>query len=897
MKNKIKITLAITLALMMVALNVMLIACDDDKTYYNNETDNVVFATQPADGVFNPFFSTSAVDGSMVGLTQIGMLGNDKDGNEAYGPNEAVVTLDYEEVLEGPAINPTYTTYKFVLKNNVKFSNGSPLTIKDVLFNLYVYLDTMYTGSSTIYSTDIVGLKAYRTQTRTESEQDAFMKKFEQNATTRKNNLLNAWDDIVVNIDENAKEDIDLLRTALQQYKQDNTGFDYIVDDFEKAVELFREELQNDFNNARGTYEDIDFKDKEGNLYKNLLKSDNEAFLYNENEIKWNRQTGKLESSLTTGDDFTTIREMSEAEVIDYVFNRHMPANLDQVLDGWATSATFREYLVNDELSRYNANNPTAVPNIEGIKFANFDEACEVNGISYGVPEYNQDGSVKDGYNEVLTIKINGVDPKAKWNFSFGVAPMYYYSDKSHIDAFNYAENRFGVERGNSDFMQNVIKDPEKIGVPVGAGPYAASKASGGITNIKGSDFRPQSQGVIYFERNPYFVMGPAKIKTIRYSEIDSKNQLNSLYNGSIDFAEPNAKKETEDELKGKKKDGIGYDTVDTMGYGYIGINASKVPSLNVRQAIMHSIDTLEIVNYYKGTAEEIYRSMSKSSWAYPSNAIAYYPYIGGPIPTQLGDANGNIKSDSELLDPIDEQLIVNPDYIDFVREKGKKAGERFSNEEQIEFLQSIIEADGYLYDSNRGYYYKGQNKCEYEFAIAGNDPDHPAYSAMLAAGQLLEKVGMKITVRPRSDALTQLASGGLTVWAAAWGSTIDPDMYQVYHKDSTATSTLNWGYRAIKANAGGRYSRELAMVNTLSQWIEEGRETLDQPERERTYHKCLNEVMRLAVELPTYQRQDLYAYNFNKIDESTFTPEGDRSAFKGIISEMYTLSMVVKDR
>lgn len=897
MKNKIKITLAITLALMMVALNVMLIACDDDKTYYNNETDNVVFATQPADGVFNPFFSTSAVDGSMVGLTQIGMLGNDKDGNEAYGPNEAVVTLDYEEVLEGPAINPTYTTYKFVLKNNVKFSNGSPLTIKDVLFNLYVYLDTMYTGSSTIYSTDIVGLKAYRTQTRTESEQDAFMKKFEQNATTRKNNLLNAWDDIVVNIDENAKEDIDLLRTALQQYKQDNTGFDYIVDDFEKAVELFREELQNDFNNARGTYEDIDFKDKEGNLYKNLLKSDNEAFLYNENEIKWNRQTGKLESSLTTGDDFTTIREMSEAEVIDYVFNRHMPANLDQVLDGWATSATFREYLVNDELSRYNANNPTAVPNIEGIKFANFDEACEVNGISYGVPEYNQDGSVKDGYNEVLTIKINGVDPKAKWNFSFGVAPMYYYSDKSHIDAFNYAENRFGVERGNSDFMQNVIKDPEKIGVPVGAGPYAASKASGGITNIKGSDFRPQSQGVIYFERNPYFVMGPAKIKTIRYSEIDSKNQLNSLYNGSIDFAEPNAKKETEDELKGKKKDGIGYDTVDTMGYGYIGINASKVPSLNVRQAIMHSIDTLEIVNYYKGTAEEIYRSMSKSSWAYPSNAIAYYPYIGGPIPTQLGNANGNIKSDSELLDPIDEQLIVNPDYIDFVREKGKKAGERFSNEEQIEFLQSIIEADGYLYDSNRGYYYKGQNKCEYEFAIAGNDPDHPAYSAMLAAGQLLEKVGMKITVRPRSDALTQLASGGLTVWAAAWGSTIDPDMYQVYHKDSTATSTLNWGYRAIKANAGGRYSRELAMVNTLSQWIEEGRETLDQPERERTYHKCLNEVMRLAVELPTYQRQDLYAYNFNKIDESTFTPEGDRSAFKGIISEMYILSMVVKDR
>ena len=903
MKNKIKITLSVTLALMLVIMNVMLIACKDNREYFDNETDNVVFATQPADGVFNPFFSTSAVDGSMVGLTQIGMLGNNKNGEVAYGSKEAVVTLVYQEVIEGPAEDPTYTTYKFVLKNNIKFSDGSPLTIKDVLFNLYVYLDTMYTGSSTIYSTDIVGLKAYRTQTRTESEQKAFMKRFETNATTRKNNLINAWTNIIRE-NENAKEDIDLLRGELQKIQaaapaptEQNPGNAYVLDDFNQAVKLFREELQSDYNNARGTYEDIDFKDKDNHLYKNLLKSDNEAFLYNENEITWNRQTGKLESTLTLDDDFSDIRAMSEADVIDYVFDRHMPAELDQILDGWATAATFREYLVNNELSRYNETHPTSVPNIEGIQFANFSEACEVNGHSYDVPQYNEDGSVKDGSNEVLTIKINGVDPKAKWNFSFGVAPMYYYSDKTHADAFNYEQNRFGVERGSEDFMNNIVKDPAKIGVPVGAGPYAASKASGGITNIKGSDFRPQSQGVIYFERNPYFVMGPAKIKTIRYTEIDSKNQLNSLYSGSLDFAEPNAKKETEDELKGKKKDGIGYDTIDTMGYGYIGINASKVPSLNVRQAIMHSINTLEIVGYYKGTAEEIYRPMSKASWAYPENAIAYYPYVGSPIPTQLGDANGNIKSDSELLDPIDEQLIVNPDYLDFIREKGKKAGEVLTESEQIEFLQGIIEADGYTFDANRGYYYKGQNKCEYEFAIAGNDPDHPAYSAMLAAGQLLEKVGMKINVRPRSDALTQLASGGLTVWAAAWGSTIDPDMYQVYHKDSTATSTLNWGYRSIKANAGGRYDRELTIVNSLSEHIEAGRKTLDQDEREEIYHKCLNEVMRLAVELPTYQRKDLYAYNAKKIDESTFTPDNDRSAFKGIISEIYNLSMVVKDR
>ena len=65
----------------------------------------------------------------------------------------------------------------------------------------------------------------------------------------------------------------------------------------------------------------------------------------------------------------------------------------------------------------------------------------------------------------------------------------------------------------------------------------------------------------------------------------------------------------------------------------------------------------------------------------------------------------------------------------------------------------------------------------------------------MAHAKQILDKLGMSITVKNDKDALLLLASDGLTVWAAAWGSTIDPDMYQVYHKDSTAGSTLNWKF------------------------------------------------------------------------------------------------------
>ena len=129
----------------------------------NANADAFVIMTEQLDGLFNPFFYTSAPDGTIVSMTQIGMLGSKYENGEvkvAYGENEAVVVKDYDVVENGDK-----TVYTFVLKNGIKFSDGQPLTMEDVLFNYYVYLDPVYTGSNTLYSTDIVGLAEYRTQT------------------------------------------------------------------------------------------------------------------------------------------------------------------------------------------------------------------------------------------------------------------------------------------------------------------------------------------------------------------------------------------------------------------------------------------------------------------------------------------------------------------------------------------------------------------------------------------------------------------------------------------------------------------------------------------------------------------------------------------------------------
>ena len=131
MKKKI-ISLALCLAICL-SMAVSFTGC-------SGKADALVIMSEQLDGLFNPCFSTSAPDGTIVGMTQIGMLSSkyvNGDVQVAYGDNEAVVTKDYS-ITENADGTVTYT---FVLKNGIKFADGHPLTMEDVLFNYYVYLD------------------------------------------------------------------------------------------------------------------------------------------------------------------------------------------------------------------------------------------------------------------------------------------------------------------------------------------------------------------------------------------------------------------------------------------------------------------------------------------------------------------------------------------------------------------------------------------------------------------------------------------------------------------------------------------------------------------------------------------------------------------------------------
>ena len=159
----------VSLALVAVAISTSLpfSACNEQEPVFSSPLKISIDALE---GNFNPFFATLASDCEIVKQTQISMLTTDATGKFVCGEKQPTVALSYKESLKKgdetttSAQEATSTEYEFVIKNGIKFSDGTPLTIKDVLFNLYVYLDPMYTGPATVSSTKIQGLNAYRWQ-------------------------------------------------------------------------------------------------------------------------------------------------------------------------------------------------------------------------------------------------------------------------------------------------------------------------------------------------------------------------------------------------------------------------------------------------------------------------------------------------------------------------------------------------------------------------------------------------------------------------------------------------------------------------------------------------------------------------------------------------------------
>ena len=120
--------------------------------------------------IFSPFFSESAYDQDVWAMTAVHLLDNDRLGavvekgvhTETIPYNGTDYTYPGLADLTVTANADGTVDYDFTLRDGVKFSDGTPLTVDDVIFSMYVLSDPTYDGSSTFFSLPIEGMAAYR---------------------------------------------------------------------------------------------------------------------------------------------------------------------------------------------------------------------------------------------------------------------------------------------------------------------------------------------------------------------------------------------------------------------------------------------------------------------------------------------------------------------------------------------------------------------------------------------------------------------------------------------------------------------------------------------------------------------------------------------------------------
>lgn len=124
------------------------------------EEGTLVIANEDMNQVFSPFFSTTVPDRTVHELvTAAPLVEFDKN---ALPTNNGLGESDWDHPEERQVDGKTNYVYKVKLKDNVKTSDGKPLTVDDVIFCFKVYLDPTYDGASTIYTTPIKGALNYK---------------------------------------------------------------------------------------------------------------------------------------------------------------------------------------------------------------------------------------------------------------------------------------------------------------------------------------------------------------------------------------------------------------------------------------------------------------------------------------------------------------------------------------------------------------------------------------------------------------------------------------------------------------------------------------------------------------------------------------------------------------
>ncbi len=465
-------------------------------------------------------------------------------------------------------------------------------------------------------------------------------------------------------------------------------------------------------------------------------------------------------------------------------------------------------------------------------------------GVKTGDSAANISGIVKTG-DYSMKVTTTKVDATAIYQFSFAIAPLHYYGDTAKYD---YDNNKFGFEKGDLSSVR------AKTTTPLGAGPYKFVKFENGVVN---------------FEANDNYFLGTPKTKYINFKECTTDDdKLNGVTTGTIDLTDPSFSSETVQAIE-KANGGdvsgkvITTDTVDNLGYGYIGMcaevmNVDGKPDSDESKALRKAFATvlasyreLAIDSYYGDRASVINYPISNTSWAAPQSTDDDYKVA----------------------------FSVDADGKD-IYTAGMKAEDKYAA--ALKASLGFFEKAGFTVKDGKVTAAPKGASTEYTVWIpADGSGDHPAFMILTEASKAFETIGIKLTIKDLSNSSelwTALEAKSVAMWCAAWGATVDPDMYQIYFSgDSTH-------------DAGG--SNYMYCINDaeLNELILDARASTDQAYRKSMYKACLDIIIDWAVEIPVYQRQNAIIFSTERINLDSVTP--DITTFYGWMKEVEKIEL-----
>ena len=434
-------------------------------------------------------------------------------------------------------------------------------------------------------------------------------------------------------------------------------------------------------------------------------------------------------------------------------------------------------------------------------------------GVKTGESADHVEGIVKTG-DYSMTLTTSELSTTAIYQLQMEIAPMHYYGDASLYD---YDNNSFGFPKGDLSLVR------AKTSTPMGAGPYI---------------FKEYSDGVFYTDANPNYFLGAPKNGHVNMKETQEADKITGIQSGALDISDPSYSLEVRDQIAdingADGDDGAIITTrlMDYRGYGYIALAAGNVKvgddpasqeSKDLRKAIMTVLSAYRdegIDSYYGETASVINYPISNTSWAAPQVTddgyqIAYSTDVEG---------NAIYTADMSTEDKYAAALNAALGYF---------------------------EAAGYTVENGMVTAAPEGAAMEYTVNIGGSgNGDHPTFQVLTNAAAALKTIGFNLIVNDMaqaSDLFASYKSGEAEGWVAAWQSTNDPDMYQLYHSQGSTNY-----YEINDAD--------------LDELIIAARQTTDQEARKAMYKEAMEIILDWGVELPVYQRSEASIFSSERI-------------------------------